>query len=434
MPRLLCVFLVLLLTAAAPLAQEAPVSAAMSTMLRVATDCRTGGCDRAFFQTELPWVQFVRDQGNADVYVLINEDDTGGGGERYTLFFQGRGKYTAQENTLTVTVGSDATDDDERRAIASRLALGLAAYVAQTPLAGRLAITYAAPEGAGQRMTPEDDPWNGWTFRLQGNSYFDGESSYSSFNGYGNVSAERVSDLWKARLGVSGSYGRDTFGDPTGSIAGSDTTYVSEQSGYSTNGLVARSLGDRLSAGLEVGASSNTFSNYRARLIVGPGVEVSLFPYSESTRRLVTASYGLALEAATYRDSTVFGVISETLPQHSARFGAEFAQPWGSVDVSLSAQQYLSQLDKYEVGLGGNFNVRLARGLQLNVGGSASIIENQLSLSAQGLTPEEILTRQQQQATTFRYYGNVGLSYSFGSIFNSVVNPRFSNGGVIVFG
>jgi hypothetical protein len=40
-------------------------------------------------------------------------------------------------------------------------------------------------------------------------------------------------------------------------------------------------------------------------------------------------------------------------------------------------------------------------------------------------TLEEILLRRRQLATRYSYYGSVGLSYTFGSIFSNVVNPRF---------
>ena len=58
---------------------------------------------------------------------------------------------------------------------------------------------------------------------------------------------------------------------------------------------------------------------------------------------------------------------------------------------------------------------------------------DQLYLPRAGATPEEILVRQQQLATTYRYSINFGLSYSFGSIFNNVVNPRFGSGGGEIF-
>lgn len=430
MLRALGLLAALLIPALAPLAQEAKGGKAPS--FRVAYDCRTGGCDRDFFQQQLPYVQFVRDQGDADAYVLITGDQTGGGGRRYTLLIEGRGPYKGQQSTLTTTVSADASDDDERRALASRLALGVAGFVAQTPLGDRLSIAYDAPEAASGAVVEEAvDPWNGWTFRLRGSANANGESSFFGFNGDGGVSAERVTGQWKTRIGVYGNYNRREF-TTVDSETEEETTTVSERSNFGANGIAARSLGPQHTVGVEVSYGRDTFSNYSARVVAGPGVEVSLFPYEESTRRLVVASYSVGAEYAAYSDSTIFDQIEEVLPQHSLRARAEFAQPWGSVDVSLTGQQYLSKLDKYELGLGGGLNVRLARGLQLNLNADASVIQNQLSLSATDLTPEEVLLQQQQQATSFRYFGRVGLSYRFGSIFNSAVNPRFSRGGVLV--
>jgi hypothetical protein len=40
-----------------------------------------------------------------------------------------------------------------------------------------------------------------------------------------------------------------------------------------------------------------------------------------------------------------------------------------------------------------------------------------------------ILVRMRELATGYRYYFSVGVSYSFGSIFNNVVNPRFGSSG-----
>ena len=405
------------------------VTASAQSSLRVAYDCQQvfGACDRDFFQTELPYVQFVRDQGDADLFVLITSEATGGGGRRYSLFFQGRRTYEGQETTLAVSVPTDASDDDQRRAIASRLSLGLAPFVAQTPAADQISIAYEAPVETASPEEPQVDPWNGWVFRMRGSTFFNGQSQSSSFSGNGNLSASRVTETWKTRISTFGSFDRSEF------EIDSVTTIVSEQSRFGASGLAVRSLGPRLSAGVRAGFSRNTFSNYDARVTAGPAVEASLYPYTEATRRLVTARYAVEVEAAAYADTTIFGVTSEVLPQHTLRVGAELAQPWGSLNVSVNGQQYLTKLDKYEVGVFGGLNVRLARGLQLNLGGSASYVRNQLSLPAGGLTPEEILTEQRELATSFRYFGNVGLSYSFGSIFNSAVNNRFNDGGRVFF-
>ena len=44
-------------------------------------------------------------------------------------------------------------------------------------------------------------------------------------------------------------------------------------------------------------------------------------------------------------------------------------------------------------------------------------------------TTEEILVRQRQLASGYNYYMSFSVSYSFGSIFNNIVNPRFGGGG-----
>jgi hypothetical protein len=57
--------------------------------------------------------------------------------------------------------------------------------------------------------------------------------------------------------------------------------------------------------------------------------------------------------------------------------------------------------------------------------GSISYIHDQLSLSAGGASQEEILLHRQELETQYRYWGSMGISYTFGSIYNNIVNPRF---------
>ena len=48
-----------------------------------------------------------------------------------------------------------------------------------------------------------------------------------------------------------------------------------------------------------------------------------------------------------------------------------------------------------------------------------------MNLPAAGASGEEILTQQRELATGYDYFASVGLSYTFGSISNPVVNERF---------
>ncbi|MFH1686770.1 MAG: hypothetical protein ABIE70_04525 [bacterium] len=40
---------------------------------------------------------------------------------------------------------------------------------------------------------------------------------------------------------------------------------------------------------------------------------------------------------------------------------------------------------------------------------------------------EDVLLRRHELATSYDYYMSVGISYTFGSIYNDVVNARFGN-------
>ena len=60
-------------------------------------------------------------------------------------------------------------------------------------------------------------------------------------------------------------------------------------------------------------------------------------------------------------------------------------------------------------------------------------MRDQIALAWGGLTQEEVLLRQRELATDYRFFISGGISYRFGSIFNNVVNPRFTGSEGVVF-
>ena len=70
----------------------------------------------------------------------------------------------------------------------------------------------------------------------------------------------------------------------------------------------------------------------------------------------------------------------------------------------------------------------MGKGLSLNVGGGASWIRDQIYLPKGEASRDDVLVRQRQLATSYDYYLYFGVSYTFGSIYNNIVNPRFGNG------
>ena len=130
----------------APLAaQDAPPGP--PPPLRVFLDCPSWRCDADFFRSEFPYADFVRSPEDGDVQVLVTEVETGSGGSEYTLTVLGRGRFVSRADTLKTYTRADATEDDTRKAIAQRLGLGLARYLAEGPTADRFTLRYSAPDG-----------------------------------------------------------------------------------------------------------------------------------------------------------------------------------------------------------------------------------------------------------------------------------------------
>ncbi len=406
------------------LAQEpaAAPQAAQDDALRIYLDCPPFDCDLDYLRTEIRFVNYMQNRQDAAVYVLVSTQRTGAGGRAYTLTFLGQGALQGRADTLRFASAPNEADDAVRSRMARVLRRGLVRYMAESPLADRLDVRYDAPTGAAPAARQQRDPWNYWVFVLGVSGFFNGESQTSSRSLNGSASASRVTDAWKIELEASAYDSRNRFD------LDSVTTYISRQHNYSFDGLMVRSLGPRWSAGGRTNIESSTFVNQDLRLRLAPAVEFNIFPYAQSTRRQLTFNYSLGLTHFEYHDTTLFGKTDETLVNHRLQVALDFRQPWGSAGISLSGSQYLHDRSKVNAGIFGSVNLNVVKGLRFRIGGSYNVIRDQLFLPAGGATPQEILVRQRQLATSYNYFFSVGLNYTFGSIYNNVVNPRFGGG------
>jgi hypothetical protein len=396
--------------------------------LRLFLDCPTYICDLDFMRTEVSFVDYMRDRHDAQVYVLVTTAETGSGGTEYTLTFIGQEQFTGLTDTLRFHSLQADGPHQLRRGIARILRLGLARYAAGTPLADHLDLHYDAPSSTGPAPAQSArDPWNNWVFTVGASGFFQGQQATSSRNLSGRLRANRVTDRWKINLSANANSSHSFY------QIDSVNTYTSSNNSYSGNVLVVRSLGPHWSAGGQGTISSSTFNNTSLRVRGGPALEFDFYPYGESTRRLVTLNYFLGGEYNSYQDTTIFLKTSEAHPVHSLSLAVSATQPWGNVSVSISASQYLHDLSKQNVNFFGGTDLRLVRGLSISFFGSYSIIRDQLYLPKAGATQQDILAQQQQLATSYNYFVSVGLSYTFGSIHNNVVNPRFGGGGGTFF-
>jgi len=397
--------------------------------VKVFIDC--GGfwnCDTDYFRTVLTFVDHVRDREVADVHILITGQSTGSGGEEVTLSFIGRGAFERASDVLKFVSPPNSTDDALRQGLAQKMKVGLMRYVSHSEVADAVEIGLAASKPT-TAPPPTHDPWNYWVMRLRFNGSVSGEAS-STYQSYsGGVSANRITEAWKIGLSGNASYRESSYD------LGEEDWYVSISRDTSASAIAVKSLTPHWSAGARASVGSSTYTNKQLYASGGPAVEYNLFPYSESTRRALTFQYSIGVNAYEYREETLYGKMSETLPSHAFNVDIEAKQPWGQVSASTDFSQYLSSPDKYRVQSFGMVDIRLKKGLSFNIMGGASWIRDQIYLPKGEATTEEILVRQRQLKTTYSYSAYFGISYTFGSIYNNVVNPRFGSGasGMVIY-
>ena len=385
-------------------------------------DCSGFFCDETFFRTEIVSVNWVRERTAADVHLLATTQATGGGGARYSIAFIGQHRFDGIVDTLTYDAAQSNSGDDTRRGLSHLLQLGLVRYLARTSASDRLAVTYSPSQVADSSAAPPHDPWNAWVFSLNANANDSREESYASLYASGRVSANRVTEGWKTSLSVGENYNESRF-----SFDGSQSVFI--QRSYSADFLQVKSLGAHWSAGIKGSFTSSTYLNQRAATRISPAVEYDLFPYADATRRQLRFQYGVGVSAFSYYDTTQFNKLRETLPVQVFSTAFSQNQTWGSVNAGVDAVSYLSDLSRRHLTYSLGANVRIVKGLSVNFFGNYESIHDQFYIPKEGITRDDALLRQSQQSTRFSQFFFVGLTYSFGSVFNNVVNPRFGGGG-----
>jgi hypothetical protein len=383
--------------------------------LRVFLDCDR--CFEDYIREEIDFVDYVRDPAEADMHIIVTDAATAGGGREYTASFVGRAPSDAPARTLRTVTATGETDDTIRRQLANMIRIGLLNAVAGNTVPAELVVAVTStPRPAA---SPVGDPWNSWVFSVRASGSFEGEESQREARTEGEGSADRITDNWKITLGVGFervSQHFDLEDEGPVEVARHEREF---------QGLVVKSLGEHWSIGGEGDIRSTTFENEKLTYEMAPAVEFNLFPYSMYTRRQLRVQYAAGVRHASYYEETLTGKLQETHPVHAASVAFEKTEQWGSLDTRLEWSQYLHDRSLTRLEAEGELSWRLARGFSLSMEGNASRVRDQISLPRRGATPEEVLLELRQLRSGYEYRLEFGVTYSFGSIFSALVNPRF---------
>jgi hypothetical protein len=379
-------------------------------------DCQMR-CDWIYIKQEIQFVNYMQNRQEADVYILATRQNTGAGGREVQLAFIGNGAFAAIQDTIIFYTDPNATDAMEREQFVRELKRGLLQFLVQTPLIHNISYTVDVDAPADE-MSAVDDPWNNWVFNIGGNGSFDGEAAFSTIELRGRFNASKVTAAHKLRLFTFYNYERSTF-----RLTDGDESFVIRS--YNARLEYVKSLGPNWSVGFNTRTGSTTFGNIDLSTTFRPAIEYNFFPYDEASTRRFSFNYSIGPEYYNYTDSTVYDRLNETRLRHGLDIEFNQTAQWGNISLDMGGQQYLHDLNLFNVYLNPNLEWQIYKGLSIDLGGFASFVGDRINIAKAELSDEDILLQVRQLDTNFSYFTYFGLNYRFGSKYNNIVNPRF---------
>ncbi|MBG0860638.1 MAG: hypothetical protein IQL11_14150 [Bacteroidales bacterium] len=387
--------------------------------VKIFLDCRD--CDMNYTRQEIPFINYVRDVREAQVFILVTQQNAASGGSQFTYTFHGQGEFKGMDDTLSYTSSPDQTSTIIREKRTRLLKMGLMRYVARTPLINEIEIQH------NEDLESEEviDRWNYWVFELSTEPDFQSEETNKELDLRNSINISKVTPGIKMEFELDHFYNREKFIENANTDSSSTNTYVT--SAASMDNLVVKSLGEHWSAGMIWRLGTSTRENYGFRTEILPSVEYDIYPYSEATHRQLRILYSAGYQHNNYIDTTVYNKTKENLGLQMLNVAFQVQKKWGSINLLLTGSNYFHDFSKNRVELNSSVNIRIFKGLSLRINGGVAHINDQLNLKKGDISEAERLLRLRELATRYRIEGGIEITYTFGSIYSNVVNPRFNS-------
>ena len=376
--------------------------------------------DENYLREEFPQVNYVRTKESSNVHLLATRQSTGAG-MHYQLFFIGLDQFAGKNDTLHYYSNSQATSTEIREGYTKAIKVGLIHYLALADIY----LDFNIPNGGNQRggTTVEDDPWDSWVFDISLNGSMSGQSTSQNQSYSGSFDISRVTPEW--RYEFSFGYNSDSrIKDYADIYFKSTTTEAAAE--YS----VVKSLGPHAGVGFSGELLNDTYEMYKLNFINSLAIEYNFFPYDMSSRRQLYVNYFIGIEDRDYTDTIdYYNVTQQTLPYHRFAIGYSQREQWGSVSANVSYRNFLNDFSLNRLSMSTNLSWRIWKGLSWNVNLSYSKINDIINVPKRELDPGEIYTGTTRLPTSYSYSVRTGISFTFGSMYNNVVNTRLRGGG-----
>lgn len=381
--------------------------------LKVYIEC--DGCDFSYLRSNIPYVNYTRDPQSAQVHIKVTHQNTGGGGRRYTLNFFGQMNFKDFDQKLEYVSAQIDSRDDDRKGLTKTIEMGLMPYISQTQMASSINIEFEKDEN--EQIKLNDDPWNNWTFHIEFSGDFEAEESQNELSLTSEFRANHTTEDWKIRSRLKYDFEKEQIEDD-------EETVKSTLRELEADLKLVKSIDQRWSYGFNTGVNSTTFRNLDLALSFAPAIEYNFYPWTRSDHRIAALAYYAGIRKYDYIEKTIFGKNSENIFFQGISLQFEIVEPWWEIDTDLSASHFFDDIEKNKIEFNTHISLKVIKGFSVIMFINVERPRDQVYLPEEGATREEILLKRKKLATDYEMFWRFGLQYSFGSIYNNVVNRR----------
>lgn len=381
--------------------------------INIFLDCNH--CYQDYLKQEITFVNYLREPQTADIHIIISKVSNGSGGEQYYITLNGQNEFSDKTDTITFNTLPTQTTEEVRTQLVKHLSLKLAALATNTSALDEITVSFNKTSEITQ-----DDKWRNWVFSLSSNAYLNGDANYNYHYLASNLEAKKITDNIKLINRLNTSYSKSIFDL-------GDTKLTAINRIYSGYHLWGKSLNDHWTIGEKIKIKHSTFSNHRHKAEIAPLIEYNIFPYTQAQRKQFRFQYAISFQNIKYIDTTIFNKINENLVAQELKAGFGTICNWGNLDLSIEYSNYLHNFELYIIDFNASFNIRIFKGFQVGYFGSFSMIHDQINISKNGLSEQDILLELKENSTEYSFYSSIRFRYTFGSLFSNIVNPRFND-------
>ena len=374
-------------------------------------------CDSNYIRDQINYIDYVRDQEDANIILEVYGDPNGNRG-KYSIYFIGKNNFIGMDDKLSFESHPKMTNDEIRSGLKDKIQTGILKYLVKTTDINDLNISITKPEN---NIYDYDslivDKWKNWIFEISASGYYEKESSRKVNDFNGRFEVNRYTEDWRIETTLR-------FFKRIEEFLSENNNFKSSRVYKGAYGKIVRSISDHWSTGIFYGLSEDSYENIKFSNNFSPAIEYSIFPYKEVVRREMVLEYKIGYRKNNYQSKTIYGKNDEFLGIHSFAFKTRYRQNWGDIYSRFSFFTYLHDNSKNRLTFDNYLNIRIFEGFSLRLGAEIRFIRDQINLAAGQASIEDLLLQQRSIATDFYNEFRLGLTYTFGSAFNNIINTR----------